>query len=112
MITTIDQLGRKSAAYRGMKRCARCGATKGLGEFARNTRRVDGRESRCRPCGRAAAAEWRAANADSKRANNAAWRAANPGYAAAWRAANPDRVRAYDARRRARQRAARAAVSA
>ncbi|MGX1726588.1 HNH endonuclease [Streptomyces diastaticus] len=108
MITPIDQLGRKSAAYRGMKRCGRCGDVKGLREFGRHKRSKDGRDSRCKPCHRAAAAEFREANADRVREYAAAYYAANTdkrrAYDAEYRAANPDKRRAQKQRRRATKR--------
>ena len=73
-----------------MKHCKRCGT-----ETERNG------NGKCKPCARARAVAWRAANPEKAKAKDAAWSAANAekvrARVAAWAAANPEKVRARKA---------------
>lgn len=73
-----------------VKPCIKCGAAE---------RYADGK---CKPCRRAAAAKWAAANPKRARENVANWRIANPEKSraanAAWDAANPEKMRASNAK--------------
>lgn len=105
------------------KACTKCGTVKAVGEFFRNSRATDGRQSRCKVCHVQATLASRTKNPEAARAANRKWRAAHPGAQAAyslswrqrypdrqkeserkWRANNPDKVRSKSAARRARQR--------
>lgn len=59
-----------------MKTCTKCGATKPLDEFGKNSSKRDGLDYYCREC---------------RRATGAAWRAKNPNYNREYRASNLDR---------------------
>lgn len=104
-----------------VKPCSKCGETKPLAEFNRNSRSSDGLRCECRQCQRsisnlekarvrsakwraedparakAAAAMWRAAHPEKAKASGAKWRTENPEKAkeatAKWHAANPAKVR-------------------
>lgn len=52
------------------KRCAKCGETKTLTEFYKNTNRKDGLDNQCGQCRR----EMRASRIDSARASSRAWK--------------------------------------
>lgn len=122
----------------GVKRCVKCGEVKPLDGFYTDKRNPDGRRGRCKVCygiasrqryhdpasGRAEyERQWRAANPDKLKANQARWRKRHPerdretterwrrdhmdqarATQRAWQAANPVRFREKNGRRRARQR--------
>ncbi|WP_231157267.1 HNH endonuclease [Streptomyces sp. CNZ748] len=98
------------------KACSRCFAVKALTQFSKHSKTADGRQSHCRDCinaqaaqwaaenrerKRAINAQWRAENVERKRAYDARWRADNSEYLARWKAENPEKVRAARHRRRA-----------
>lgn len=93
-----------------MKRCSKCGETKGLEEFSRDSRRKDGRQRTCKGCYKAYREsrrdelnelnrKRRSENLDEYRAREAAQRrkhaASRSAYASAWQKANPEKVRSY-----------------
>ncbi len=61
-----------------MKTCSKCKAAKAAAEFSRAKKNRDGLQGWCKPCVRADLVEWRKANVERDRANQAAWRRANP----------------------------------
>lgn len=71
-----------------MKTCTKCNETKPLQAFGEDSRRSDGRSSRCRACLHAYQVAYREANRARLRAKNAQWRADNPEYGAAYYAEN------------------------
>lgn len=81
-MTTETRPAQGSASH---KRCSRCGETKPLSEFGRNSRTRDNAFAYCRPCGAAKTREWRAAH---------------PEHWAQWSAEHHDEILA---RRRARR---------
>jgi 5-methylcytosine-specific restriction endonuclease McrA len=80
------------------KTCTKCGETKPLEEFHRESRGRYGRRSRCKVCVNAQKKTWREANPEKVRAAFKAWREADPEreYARhkAYREANPEKKRA------------------
>jgi hypothetical protein len=77
------------------KVCRKCGETKPLPNFNRDSRRLDGRRDECRDCTRSRSAAWREANPEHVKAYSQADAQRRKGYQAEWRAANPDKVKAY-----------------
>ena len=103
------------------KTCTKCGETKPLTEFQRDSHRKDGVRTRCKICTRADSArrmaayrqanpekvaatqaKWRDAHRDKIAANTAAYRQANPEKVAAskiaWARANPEKMAAFNAK--------------
>ena len=60
-----------------MKTCKKCGETKPLEAFSRDTSKKDNIENRCKPCVSAASRAWYAANIDRRRETALAWREKN-----------------------------------
>lgn len=79
------------------KRCTKCGETKNLEEFRKDSRRPDGRGSTCKHCSSALTKEYRNRNSDQVRAKDRQrgrdFRERNPGYLAAYREKNLDVIR-------------------
>ncbi len=120
----------------GVKRCPKCGETKGVNDFSKARRRKDGLQHQCKACKakyyaknaekikaqmakcyaentekiKARHAKYRAENTEKIKARRAKYRAENPekfaAYDAKYRAENPDKVKAKNQRRRARKRGA------
>lgn len=92
-----------------MKTCTKCGETKRLTEFNRDSARADGLRCHCKACISATRAAWYADNLDKARATNAAWKCANRdserARLVAWHKANPEARRINEHNRRARERA-------
>lgn len=80
-----------------MKTCTKCGESKPLSEFNKNSRTRDGLRSWCRACVSIASAKWYVENTEKANAARAKWQAANPekhkASAGKWRAANPGKHR-------------------
>ena len=91
-----------------MKTCTKCGRELPREMFGRCTTVRSGLKSRCRDCGRAYAAAYRATHREEVRARNAAWRVAHPeerrAYMADYRAAHAEETRTYMADYRAAHR--------
>jgi len=106
-----------AAAPFAVNTCSRCGVTKPVGMFNRDSGRIKGVNSVCKECrnarrrqlyaespGKAKArqAKWYRANPEKERARVAAWRKANPekskAQSAAWRKANPEKSKARQAK--------------
>lgn len=104
----------------GVKRCNKCSTQKPLSDFNRNRSKLDGLQTYCRQCQRAADAariardpdgerqrkrDCDARNRDKVRERKREWRDANSGLlqaiSAEYRAANPHKVAAKNAVRRA-----------
>jgi hypothetical protein len=85
----------------GTKRCPRCGEVKALGEFHRNKKARDGRQTACKICRNVAERARPNANPGKKRTRNAAYRKANlekeRARDAARYKANPEKKLARDA---------------
>ncbi len=77
------------------KACSVCDVTRPLAEFHRQSASRDGRQSRCKPCAKAADRDYKAANAERITAYNRRWRQDNPDLARActesWRERNRER---------------------
>lgn len=105
-----------------MKKCTKCGESKPITAFSKNSAAKDGLYTRCKACDNASKAQWRVANPDKEKARMAKWQAANPDkvkqhiakwrranpskqvvYVAKWKAAHPESNRIYDQNRRARK---------
>jgi 5-methylcytosine-specific restriction endonuclease McrA len=81
-----------------VKTCGRCKQVKPESEFHRANRERSGLTSYCKPCGTAAANEWRIANVERYNARRRARYAADPTVRAAgkkWRQANKAKVKAH-----------------
>lgn len=87
------------------KACTKCGETKPLEEFYRNSRSADGRHPQCKACRSAALVEYRKRERDAVNARKRAVYASSPEaqreWNRAWRAANPAARRLQHQRRRA-----------
>lgn len=79
-----------------MKRCAKCGVEKPLGEFHKRARSPDGLRARCKPCHVADAGVWQKRNPEKRKTIVRAWQKRNPekfkAGKDAWRGANPEKV--------------------
>lgn len=80
------------------KTCSKCGETKHLSEFHRNSARADGLQKMCKACVKANASAWYLANRDRVAANSSAWKEANRervnSASTARRSKNPEKHRA------------------
>lgn len=99
-----------------MKACSKCGETKPLTEFSKNTKRRDWLQPHCKTCHNTANAKWQAANSEKIKARKAEYYAANPekhrARVAKYRAENPVKARAAVAKWRAANPEKRKACSA
>jgi hypothetical protein len=59
------------------KRCPKCGETKSVGEFYRDSREKDGLQSRCKPCKKVENRDWRRANPERVKATDKRWKKEN-----------------------------------
>ena len=79
------------------KRCTKCGRVLPLSAFNKHRLCKDGIDSRCRECGKAYMAQWRAEHGDIKRAIDRRTYERNPdkaiARAAAWEKAHPERAK-------------------
>lgn len=95
-----------------MKTCTKCGVTKSVTEFNKDSQKRDGLRCWCRACGK----EWREANADMVKAYDVARMANNPDKERArwakYRAENKAKIIAGDAKRRKANREKRKATAA
>lgn len=86
------------------KRCTICGEIKPLSEFHRMTRSKDGHRSQCKPCHRAASAQFRQEHPDYAREYRRIYRPANAEKIRkqqyAWVERNRDHLRSYQSQRR------------
>lgn len=85
------------------KTCNKCGETKPVAEFSKDSSKRDGLRSHCKECVRISAAAYYATNSEDRKAYTANWRAANPEKAKAskdaYRAANHEKIKANKAAR-------------
>lgn len=61
-----------------MKTCLKCGETKSLDQFGVHKQKPDGLRSYCKPCNRAEARAWTAANPEKAKARSRQWDIDNP----------------------------------
>lgn len=89
-----------------MKRCPRCGETKAVTEFYKNSRTADGLRCYCKPCGNCDAATWQRKRPELAAAANARNYAKHKDSVAAKvkakRVANPELFAEYRARAKAK----------
>jgi len=89
-----------------MKTCTKCGETKPVSEFSKDSGRRSGLQYSCKSCDRIKRAiyyaasqdkakAWRAANPEKVKAIYAKHIAKNPGRWIAYRAANPEKTKAF-----------------
>lgn len=83
-------------AVLGAKSCTKCGDTKPLEEFSRETRSKDGRRSHCKLCDNASTARWERQNQQRRIEKSKRWAARNRKYKAEklkeWEQRNPHLV--------------------
>ena len=84
------------------KTCSKCGETKPLTEFHKQTGSKDGHRGHCKECQQAAYRTWYEANKERRAASDKAWLEANKerkaAYIKSWRAVNPGKMKAKQER--------------